>query len=62
MELSCHKSEFFMASSSPPTLLPFLTIYYSAVNQLGSSSIANRVYGKRDSSLSAAATFASVHV
>ena len=49
MKLSCHKSEeFFMALSSSPTLLPFLAIYYSAVNQLGSSSSLcdTRIYGK----------------
>ena len=54
MELSCHKSEeFFTASSSSPTLLPFLAIYYSVVNQLGSSSSLcdTRVYGKHDGSL-----------
>ena len=59
MELSCHKSEeFFIALSTPPTMLPpSLAIYYSAVNQLGSSSsLCNtadtaQVYGKRDGSL-----------
>ena len=54
MELSCHKSEeFFMASPSLLTPLPFLAIHYSAVNQLGScSSLRNtRVHGKHDCSL-----------
>ena len=53
MELSGHKSKFFMTLSSPPTLLLFLAIYYSAVNQLGSSSSLcdTRIYGKHDSSL-----------
>ena len=54
MELSCHKSEeFFTALSSLPTPLPFLAIYYSAVNQLGSSSSScdTQVYDKRYGSL-----------